>query len=315
MKRELAPVLTALILCLPPADAEGAAKKEKEVAAPGGRPSFAETVEGLERRDGLVAFWVDDDAGKIWLEIPAEAWTEPLELLYIEALESGLGSNPVGLDRGQLGPTRVVRLRPVGGKLLIEERNLGYRALSENPREVAAVESSFATSVLWAGPIATRDDDGTGLVDLTTFLLRDAHEVVRTLEETEQGTFQLDAERSAVDLDACLAFPDNVELTAVLTYGGKKVGEHVRSTAPTADSVTLVQHHSFVRLPPEGYHPRPFDPRAGSFAIRFADYAADLAAPLEKRWIVRHRLEKTDPTAASSPVVEPIVYYVDSGAP
>lgn len=277
--------------------------------------AFAETLEGLERRQGLLTVWLDHDTGRVWLEIPAAAFEEPLRMLYVEGLVSGLGSNPVGLDRGQLGQTRLVRLRPVGGKLLVEQENLGFRALSDNPAERLAVERSFATSVLWAGAITARSDEGSGLVDFTSFIVRDAHEVEETLERTEQGAFTLDAERSAVDLDACLAFPDNLELEAVLTYAGKQVGEHVRGTAPMARAVTLVQHHSLIRLPDDGYVPRPFDPRAGSFAIAFADYASALDQPLVKRWIVRHRLEKTRPGPAPSPVVEPIVYHVDPGAP
>ncbi len=277
--------------------------------------AFAKAVAGLERREGLLPTYVDRNKGRVWLEIPVSAWSDPVELLYIEGLLSGLGSNPVGLDRGQLGETRVVRLRPLGGKLLIEHVNLGYRALSDNPLERRAVERSFASSVLWAGAIEARADSGEGLVDLTSFLVRDAHGVSATLQRAEQGSFQLDPERSAVDPDACLSFPDNLEFEAVLTWAGTDPGAHVRSTAPTAEAITLVQHHSFVRLPDDGYRPRSFDPRAGSFPIVFADYASGLDEPLVKRWIVRHRLEKTTPGAAPSTVKEPIVYYVDPGAP
>ena len=320
----LFPVATltlALLLALSPTAVAEPKKKEPPPAVE--VDPFTAATSGLEKHSGLLSFFVDEAAGRVWLEVPATAWDEPLEVLYVEGLVSGLGSNPVGLDRGQLGPTRVVRLRPVGGKLLIEEINLGFRALSERPLEVRAVENSFATSVLWAGEIATRSADGTGLVDLTTFLVRDAHGISATLKRTGQGTFSLDPERSVIRPADSLAFPDNVEFEAILTYGfqasrtsaGSGPGEHVRSTAPTPEAVTVVQHHSFIRLPDDGYRPRRFDPRAGNFAIRFADYAAGLDEPLVKRWIVRHRLEKTDPSAALSSVVEPIVYYVDSGAP
>ncbi len=122
-------------------------------------------------------------------------------------------------------------------------------------------------------------------------------------------------DRSAVDVDAFLAFPDNLEFEAILTYSGDSPGELVRGTAPTADLVTLVQHHSLIRLPDDGYTPRRFDPRAGSSPVVFADYAVPLDEPIETRWIVRHRLEKTDPAAERSRAVEPIVYYVDRGAP
>ena len=45
------------------------------------------------------------------------------------------------------------------------------------------------------------------------------------------------------------------------------------------------------------------------------DYATPVSEPIVKRFTARHRLEKKDPTAAMSEPVEPIVYYLDRGAP
>jgi hypothetical protein len=163
--------------------------------------------------------------------------------------------------------------------------------------------------------VAARDSDGAVLIDLTSFLVRDAYGVATTLQRSGQGNYRLDVARSAVDLDSVLAFPENLEFEAILTFAGSEPGRLVREVAPNAESVSLVQHHSFVALPRPGYRPRDFDPRAGSFAIRFQDYAVPLDAALTRRWIVRHRLEKTDPTRERSTVKEPIVYYLDPGTP
>jgi hypothetical protein len=280
-------------------------------------PKVAARTTGLERRPGLLVTYLDRQRGRVWLEVPKAAGPrgEVGSYLYVEGLLSGLGSNPVGLDRGQLGDTRVVTLRRVGDRLLVEQQNLAFRALTDRPEELRAVRESFAPSVLWAGEIAALDPDGRTLVDLTPFLVRDAHDVVATLKATGQGSWSLDAARSALDPEACLAFPENLEFEALLTYQSAEPGEEVRRTAPSPSAITLVQHHSLLRLPDAGYTPRRYDPRAGSFDVRFFDYAAPLAAPVETRWIVRHRLEKTDPAAATSPAKEPIVFYVDSGAP
>jgi hypothetical protein len=92
----------------------------------------------------------------------------------------------------------------------------------------------------------------------------------------------------------------------------------VRQVTPTPQAVTVRQHHSFIELPKldaNGYKPRKLDPRVGAFGIEFHDYASPITDPIEKRWIVRHRLEKKDPSAAVSEAVKPIVYYVDNGAP
>ena len=283
---------------------------------PGVLPSVAEKVADLERLEGLMTLHVDRHRGRVFLELsPAADPDTGHRYLYVEGLVTGLGSNDVGLDRGQIGPARLVGLRRVGGRVLVEEVNLGYRAMSSDPDERRAVRQSFARSVLWGGEIVAEDEDGRVLVDFTSFILRDAHGSSKRLERAEQGLFSFDASRSAVEVDGCLVFPENVELEALLTFHGDKPGPYVRDTTPSPEWVTLVQHHSFLRLPDDGYRPRKHDPRAGSNSISFADYSARLDEPIEQKWIVRHRLQKTDPEASRSTVVEPIVYYVDRGVP
>jgi len=294
----------------PPAQAQDEGEKE----AP---KTIAEKTAEWSRHEGLITFHTDPRKGTVWIELPPPTGErgEIGQYLYVESLLQGLGSNPVGLDRGQLGPTRLVTIRRVGGRVMVEQENLDYRALSDAADERRAVRQSFATSIVWAGEIDTEDPDGRLLVDFTSFIVRDAHNVAARLKQADQGSFKLDEKRSAADLAACLAFPDNVEFEAVLTFDGAEPGRHVRSTTPTPESITLVQHHSFIRLPGDGYVSREHDPRIGSNATTFMDYAARLDEPIEKRWINRHRLEKVDPAAARSRVKEPIIYYVDRGAP
>lgn len=300
-------VLLGLFACSP------ATSPQSDAAAPGALPAIAAKTKGMERQDGFLPFHVDAKEGKIWLELPGTSGLLA-EALYVEGLLTGLGSNPVGLDRGQLGDAIVLRFRRVGPRVVAEIPNLRYRARSESEDERRAVEQSFATSILWSGKIVAQDDAAV-LVDFTDFLVRDAHDVVPRLKATGQGSFSLDKGRSLVDPENCLAFPDNVEFEAILTFKGSSPGPLVRETAPDGSAITLIQHHSLIRLPDDGYTPRRFDPRMGMFDQRFADYAVPIEDELTQRWIVRHRLEKTDPTAAVSAVKEPLVYYVDRGAP
>jgi hypothetical protein len=287
----------------------------KPAAAPKTQAISAKTA-GLEKRSGLFDIWVDTKGGKLWLAVPPPGKDGIVgSYIYSEGLLTGLGSNPVGLDRGQLGDTRIVTLRQVGGRLLVEQPNLRFRALSEDAVERRTVQESFATSVLWAGEIAATDPDGRSLVDFTSFLVRDAHDVVSKLKATGQGAWKLDPARSAVDFTECFAFPENLELEAVVTYQSEEPGELVRQTAPAANAVSLIQHHSFLRLPDAGFTPRPFDPRAGSYSVDFLNYAAPLSEPIETKWIARHRLEKIDSKAERSRVKKPLVYYIDPGAP
>ena len=310
--RGMVAVAVAAALSVAAAEAAFAKKRKGEDEETAPVESFAARVAKLERATGLLTFHLDRESGQVWLELPAPQEGDGGvvgDYLYVEGLVTGLGSNPVGLDRGQLGGQRLVRLRRLGGRLLVEELNLGFRADSSDPAERLATRQSFATAVLWAGKIEVSAPDGRSLVDLTPFLVRDAHGVAATLKRQSQGKFELDPERSAVDLDACLAFPDNLVFEALLTWSGEPEGPEVPSTSPDPHTFSLLLRHSLVRLPDDGYQPRVFDPRAGSFAIFFHDYAAPLTDTIERRWIVRHRLR-------TAPDAEPaLVYYVDPGIP
>jgi hypothetical protein len=286
-------------------------------AGRGPLPTIAAQVAGMERRPGLLDLYADRRHGKVWLRVPPPSGPggEVASYLYVEGLVSGLGSNPVGLDRGQLADARVVTLRRLGAKVLIEAQNLRFRALAGGAPERRAVRESFAPSVLWGGEVAAEDGDGQGLVDFTTFVARDAHDIVTHMKRAGEGSWSLDRDRSAVDLESCLAFPENVELEAVLTYVSADPGAQVRATVPVAGAMTLIQHQSLLRLPDDGYRPRRFDPRSGSFGIDFLDYTAPLTEPVDTHWLVRHRLEKMDPAAPRSRVKKPLLYYVDAAAP
>jgi hypothetical protein len=310
--RRLFPIFAALLMLAPQATQVQAASSSST-----GPDVFSAKTKSLTRRAGLLTTWLDGKAGKLYLELPrpTRPRSECGEFLYLEGIRTGLGSNSVGLDRGQSGDARVVRFRRAGARVLLEQPNLRYRALSPDSNETRAVRESFATSVLWAGEVAAEAADGRLLVDLTSFVVRDAHGAAATLKRAAQGSFVLDKERSVLEPGECRSFPENLEFEALLTFAGDDPGPEVRATVPTPQAITLVQHQSLVRLPDGHYAPRAWDSRSGSFGILFADYAQPVAADIDTRWLVRHRLEKLDPTAARSRVKQPIVYYVDSGAP
>lgn len=273
-------------------------------------PTLTELNREAEEHEGFFTFYWDARKGQLRLKV--DRW-EPF--LYLQGLSSGLGSNPVGLDRGQLGKERVVHFRRVGPKVFLIQPNLRFRADSMNEEERRAVQESFASSVLASFDILAEDEDGSVLIDLTPFLMADAHDVVGTLRETNQGAYQLDGDRSYLYWPRIKGFPKNCEFEAALTFSTTEPGNHVRETAANPNAVTLRQHHSFIELPDPGYQTRKFDPRVGTFKMSYADYAADIGDPLWKHFVTRHRLEKQDPDQPQSVAKEPIVYYVDSGAP
>jgi hypothetical protein len=274
--------------------------------------NLSQKIVGMERKDGLFPLDWDAKAGKLYLEIPSFDH----DFLLLDQLPHGMGSNDIGLDRGQLGRGHVVHFSRVGGKVLLIEPNLAYRSSATDPDERIAVTQSFAESVLW-GFTVEAEENGRVLVDATNFFLRDAHGVAESLQATGQGAYRIDASRSAIALDNTKDFPKNTEVEAMLTFAsdGMPKGEHVPEVTPDPHAITIREHTSIIELPDAGYKPRRFDPRAGYFGVSYRDYSAPLGEPLDQRFIARHRLEKKNPSAAVSEPVKPIIYYVDRGAP
>jgi len=273
-------------------------------------PTIAEKTAGAQKLPGYFNLYWDAKLGKLWLEI--DTWSS--EFLYQSGLPAGIGSNDIGLDRGQLGATRIVRFERSGPKVLLIQENLEYRAVSNDPDERRAVRDSFAESALWGFKVEAEEKDH-ALVDATEFFLRDAHGIPAALRRTKQGAYHLDAARCAIYLPQTKNFPLNTEVESTLTFAGEEPGRWVRDVTPSPESITVREHHSFVQLPPPGYKPRAYDPRGSFFGIGYMDYATPISEPIVKRFIARHRLEKKDPKAAVSEAVRPIVYYLDRGAP
>jgi len=274
--------------------------------------TLSQKIAGMDRKDGLFPVDWDAKAGKLYLEIPET----DKDFLLLDQLPYGLGSNDVGLDRGQLGQGRVVHFSHVGGKVLLIAPNLRYRSSAADPAERIAVTESFAESVLWGFKVEA-EEKGRLLVDATDFFLRDAHGAAERIAGAGQGTYHIDKDRSAIALDSTKNFPKNTEVEAMLTFAseGRPKGEYVASVTPDPHSVTLREHTSLIELPGPGYTPRRFDPRSGFFPFEYRDYSVPLSERMDQRFIIRHRLEKKDPSASLSDPVKPIVYYVDRGAP
>ena len=273
-------------------------------------PTIASKTANMQAFSGFFNFYWDEGAGQIWLEIDKL----DTEFLYVNSLPAGIGSNDIGLDRGQLGRTRVVKFIRSGPKILLIQPNYGFRAVSDNEDERLAVEEAFAQSVLWGFKAEITEGDRI-LINLTDFLMQDAHGVIERLSRANQGTYRLEASRSAFYLPRTKNFPQNTEFETMLTFTGNPRGRYVRQVVPSPEAITLRQHHSFVQLPDDDYEARAFDPRSSYSAMAYYDYATPISESIVQRFIRRHRLKKKDPLAVLSEAIEPIVYYVDRGAP
>ncbi|MFK7952537.1 MAG: zinc-dependent metalloprotease [Ekhidna sp.] len=272
--------------------------------------ALAAFTSGMSKQEGFFNYYYDEEVGRMFLEVKNVGQ----EFLYVNSLAAGIGSNDIGLDRGQLGNERVVKFEKHGNKLLLIQPNYDYRAVSENQDEVKSVAEAFASSILGGFEITTKSPDAY-LIDITDFLLRDSHNISGRLRQSKQGSYSVDKSRSAIYMDATFNFPKNTEFESILTFRGSAQGWYIRSVTPSSDAVSVRTHHSFIELPDSNYTMRAFDPRSGFNMMSYQDYATPIEESLVKRYIVRHRLEKKDPNAAISEAVEPIIYYVDRGAP
>lgn len=317
LKRTLAPVRVALLLAFAvPGSVPASAEDESADSQPA---SFTEATAGFELSEGFIDIYSSPEKGKVLALLPAQCPETDhrgilLRFIHAQRLSAGLGSNPLGLDRGWGNSGRILRFRRIGDRVIAEVENHRYRAVTSNPLERRAVSDSFATSFVWSTEIVAEDDNGRALIDLAGLLTADALGLAQTLSRDGGKVTRAD-DRSLPDAASLLVFPDNVEVDAWITFTGDEPGREIRATAADPGAVTLIQHHSFVRLPDDGYRVRRADPRTGTFALGFYDYAAGLAEPVVRAYAMRHRLQYNEPGKPESGVREPLVFHIDPGAP
>jgi hypothetical protein len=272
--------------------------------------SIKDFTQNMQHQAGYYDFYYQLDQDKIYLKI--NAFDQPF--LFQSSMPQGIGSNDIGLDRGQLGETRLVKFERYGNKVMLKQLNTAYRASSSNLAEQASIDEAFADSVIAGLPVVATEGSAV-LVDYTDFLLSDIHNISAQLDDTKQGSFKADPMRSGVYLPRSKAFVDNTELEAMVTFAGSKAGEYVRQVTPDSNSISVHLHHSLVRLPDDQYQTRAFTPFSGYWSVSHQDYSAPLDESMTVSVIPRHRLHKKDPNAPVSEAVEPIVYYLDPGIP
>ncbi|HWI86443.1 MAG TPA: DUF5117 domain-containing protein, partial [Sphingomonas sp.] len=276
----------------------------------------ADLFKGTIAADGLLPVHIDKTGGRVLLTLPApDAQGISGRFLYATILRTGIGSAEINLDKGLTGSTYVLVFRRLGGKIAIQYENPRFRASNAPAAEQAAARDSFAFTTPWMGKIEKSLPDGRIVIDISGFLATDTMGLARLLEQNGAKGFHLDPALSAADAAATKVFPDNIELEALQSYKSDTPGAEIENIAPDPRQISLIVHHSLVRLPDAGFKPRRFDPRAGTFGVQAVDFAAPLGEPVVYDLATRFRLEKTDPAAPRSRVRKPIVFYIDNAAP
>ncbi|MGH9767888.1 MAG: zinc-dependent metalloprotease, partial [Blastocatellia bacterium] len=271
-------------------------------------PTIAQRSGGAPRQDGFLPFYWDAARGRLLMEITLDR-----EMIYFVTVAKAIGSVELGVDRGSGGGSRLVHFERQGGRVVLAQKNLRFRALNGNRAAQQVMEDSFAGSIIASFPIEA-EEQGRILIDATPFLVRDANNLEGALRQRNEGAYRLDPARSGIYPPRTKNYPRNTEIEVTLTYASDTPGRLVSRVAPDGRALTIRLHHSFVQLP-EGYQPRAADPRVGVNGGRFKDYSTPFNEGMDVQWVSRFRLEKQDPNAALSEPKKPIIFYLDPSMP
>ncbi|MBB1382333.1 DUF5117 domain-containing protein, partial [Shewanella sp. SR41-2] len=270
--------------------------------------SAQKIIKNAEAAKGFINLFYDAKSAQLYLQ--ADKLNQPF--LLLTSLPHGVGSNDIGLDRGQLGQTRMVQFEQHGPYVVLKQLNTYFRASSDNVAERQAVTQAFAESILWRGKLV---EGKTALVAINDLFINDLHGVSDVLTATKQGLYSLDSSRSMILPQKIKSFERNADIDVNLTFKASKAGKQVEQVTPDGKLLSVRVRYSFIQLPDVGYQPRSYHPMSGYLSDEYADYSTAVDQPLTQRHLLRHRLEKVTPGDAPSKVVKPIVYYLDPGAP
>ncbi|GAB1139743.1 MAG: zinc-dependent metalloprotease [Shewanella algae] len=268
----------------------------------------ADVISESTQAEGFINLFYDAKAGQLYLE-PSKL-NQPM--LLLSSLPHGAGSNDIGLDRGQLGYTRMVQFERQGPYILLKQLNTRFRADTDDQAEQRAVHEAFAESVLWRGKLLPGKRL---LVPVNDLMLQDLHGISQQLAARGQGHYRLDTSRSVVLPASVKSFERNSDVDVQLTFASDKAGARVAEVTPDGQALSLRLRYSFIALPEPGYQARRYHPMSGYLSDEYKDYATAIDQDINQRFLLRHRLQKVNPGPEPSEVVEPITYYLDPGVP
>jgi len=208
---------------------------------------------------------------------------------------------------------QVVRWERIEDRMLL--RSIMYYAVAADSLPISyAVRKATNPPILMAFDIQAYNKDSSAVViDVSGLFTADMTEFgLSRFARDQLKVRRLDPSRSFVE--RMKPFPDNVETDVTLTYDAGQV-----PMSSALSSISIVMHHSMIRLPEKPMIPRLLDERVSYFGIFQYDYGYDSQRAEERRYIARWRLEPKDSAAyARGELIEPkkpITFYIDRGTP
>jgi hypothetical protein len=216
-----------------------------------------------------------------------------------------------GFGGQQVGPSRVLRWERMDHRILL--RQVSYQTVADSTHPIyEAVLNSNNPPVLGSFAIEAYGPDSAAVIEITRFYTAPP-------QELGPGTaFRSQPDQNRSFITRVVAFPENVEVTATLTYppaAAAAAQQPGGAAAEATGTTSVVLNWSMIKLPEQPMRPRLADRRIGFFTLQQIDYSRPEQRAETRRYIVRWRLEKRDPNAAVSEPVQPIVYYVDRATP
>jgi hypothetical protein len=209
---------------------------------------------------------------------------------------------------------RVMRFRRVGDHLQLTHRNPRYTANAGSPMR-NAVEDNLGHAVVATFKIESEHKESKHmLVDATPFFVSDYPDLASTLK-FYYGNKPVMFEKDKSFVAKIAGFPNNTEIDADLAFRGTDFPVFGGQALADPRFVPLRMRYSIFQLPEKVMTPRLADDRVGHFLDGVWDYSRDRDESFMRRYVRRWRLEKKDPNAAVSDVVQPIVYYIDRTVP
>jgi len=292
----------------PDQDKKGKEKKK------GPKPYDEVITEKMTSDAGL--FTVHRDGDDVYFEIPPPELGK--EMVWVTQLaETQAGYSWAGMPVAN----RVVRWEQQGDRILLRGVNYDIRADVDDPIKLA-VEATSLAPIIHAFDIAAYGKDKAPVIKISPLFTADKSEFSA---EESLGAKAIDAKRSFVE--QVKSFPENIETKVLVTYKLEQSRSPSGQTPPrrfptavrrdrTQSGVTVLLHHSMIKLPERPMAPRIHDERVGFFRVGFTDFGDDSDHEAKTvRYITRWRLEKKKPGAKVSEPIEPIVWYVSREVP
>lgn len=275
---------------------------------------FDELTKDAEKVEGYFDLYHKDD--KLYLSVPKDRLNEQFLMSY--EISRGIGSSFLFGGQMLTYSGLLVSLENHEGKLFLVEHPTRYKADKGTP-EAKAVDLSFGSSVVETAKIEAYNADSTEmLVNVYDWFVGDisgiSNRVGYVVSTTPGRPGRVSFDKSRSHLEKIQAFPENVNISAKLTFRNSEQG----GPRPVPDTrfIPLSLFYTMVKLPEEPMQPRMADDRAGYFMTVHKDFTDDNDTFFQ-RYVNRWRLECDGPAGSDGlcDPKKPITYYIDHTVP